>query len=210
MAADELISIFHTTDAGVLPLAEMALREAGVEYTVRRLGMDIRRAYTVAVTDFNNPLDPAEVLVHPNDARRARELLADLAGPNATVPAETDLPHGVEGSRDAGAPAEADVPAQVEDDLDVPVEVVQHVLPDDARIALMDAESGVSLGTISGAQLKVLIDRLEEESETSQRYYIDGPTLDMLTDQGTDAALIDVLRRALGGRDGVEIRWQAQ
>ena len=193
-----LVSVFRTTDAGLLPLAELALRGEFIEYTVRRFSADVRRAYGVNVTDFNNPLDPAEIVVASPDARRARDVLADLAGPNAMVPDEADLPEAPpdEAEAEAGTPAPDGEPGAR--------------VPPDARIALSDGETGMPLGTISGAQVQILIDRLEEESETSRHYYIDGPTIDMLVDQGADQALIDVLRRALGGRAGVEIRWAAQ
>jgi processive 1,2-diacylglycerol beta-glucosyltransferase len=190
-----LVTVFRTTDAGLLPLAEIALRGEFIEYTIRRPTTDIRRAYGVNVTDFNNPLDPAEIIVAAAEARRAREVLADLAGPNATVPAESELPDGPAGGEDeewASMPAEGEPGATVD----------PH-----ARIALTDGETGMPLGTITGAQLQVLIDRLEEESETSRHYYIDGPTIEMLADQGADPALIDVLRHALGSRPGLEIRW---
>jgi processive 1,2-diacylglycerol beta-glucosyltransferase len=192
------VSVFRTTDAGLLPLAELALRGEHIEYTVRRLSADVRRAYAVAVTDFNNPLDPAEILVTAHDAGRARDILADLAGSHATVPDEAGPPEAPPDERETEAGTSA------------PDGAPGARVPPDARIVLSDGETGMPLGTITGAQVQVLIDRLEEESETSRHYYIDGPTIDMLMDQRADPALVDVLRRALEGRAGVEIRWAAE
>jgi hypothetical protein len=64
------------------------------------------------------------------------------------------------------------------------------------------------VGSITEAELQVLIDRLEEESETDQDYYIDQPTIDMLGDGTATDHLMQMLRTALGSAEGVEIRWQ--
>jgi hypothetical protein len=64
------------------------------------------------------------------------------------------------------------------------------------------------VGSITEAELQVLIDRLEEESETDQDYYIDQPTIDMLGDGTATDHLMQLLRNALGSAEGVEIRWQ--
>ena len=74
-------------------------------------------------------------------------------------------------------------------------------------IELHDAERGTRLGTISDEQLQFLVDALEEESSTDKDYYISVDTVDMLEEDGADRQLIDILRRALGGREGVDIRW---
>lgn len=74
-------------------------------------------------------------------------------------------------------------------------------------IELHDAERGTRLGTISDEQLQFLVDALEEESSTDTDYYISVDTVDMLEEDGADRQLVDILRRALGGREGVDIRW---
>jgi hypothetical protein len=74
-------------------------------------------------------------------------------------------------------------------------------------IGLIDNESGKPIGTISEEQLKVLMDQLEEESTEDQDYYIDGTTLDWFEDERVDSALTALLRKALGSREGMEIRW---
>jgi hypothetical protein len=74
-------------------------------------------------------------------------------------------------------------------------------------IDLYNNETNELVGSITDAELQVLIDRLEEESETDQDYYIDQATIDLLGDGTATAHLLDVLRRALGSSDGVEVRW---
>jgi hypothetical protein len=74
-------------------------------------------------------------------------------------------------------------------------------------IELRDAERGTQLGTITDRQLKFLVDALEEESTGDQDYNISGDTIEMLEADGADADLIGLLRRALGGREGIDIRW---
>jgi processive 1,2-diacylglycerol beta-glucosyltransferase len=74
-------------------------------------------------------------------------------------------------------------------------------------IRLLDNESGKPIGTISEAQLKVLMDQLEEEGAEDQDYYIDGATLDWFEDEDIEPALTALLRKALGSREGMEIRW---
>lgn len=74
-------------------------------------------------------------------------------------------------------------------------------------IQLHDKDSDRLLAEISEAQLQFLIDHLEEESARDRDYYLDEATLAMLAEAGGDAALIETLRRALGGRPGMEIRW---
>jgi processive 1,2-diacylglycerol beta-glucosyltransferase len=51
------------------------------------------------------------------------------------------------------------------------------------------------------------MDALEEESDADRDYYIDGPTIDVLVGAGAREGLADLLRRAIGSREGVEVRW---
>lgn len=64
------------------------------------------------------------------------------------------------------------------------------------------------IGSITDAELQVLVDGLEEESSRDQDYYIDAATIDMLGDGRASDHLLGLLRTALGSSDGVEIRWQ--
>jgi hypothetical protein len=74
-------------------------------------------------------------------------------------------------------------------------------------IQLQDAESGAPIGPITDAQLEFLVDRLEEESPDDRDYYINHATVDAFEQEGADPGLVALLRKALGERDEMEIRW---
>ena len=74
-------------------------------------------------------------------------------------------------------------------------------------IRLTNNDTGAKIGEISDAQLQFLIDHLEEESLEDQDYYLHRATVDMLEEQGADAGLLEILRKALGEAEAVEIRW---
>jgi hypothetical protein len=74
-------------------------------------------------------------------------------------------------------------------------------------VQLFDKQTGAQIGSLSDEQFQFLVDRLEEESSTDDDYYLNRTTLDFLESEGADAAVIEVLRRALGDRDEAEIRW---
>jgi hypothetical protein len=75
-------------------------------------------------------------------------------------------------------------------------------------IDLFNATTNQLLGSITEADLKVLVDALEEESLQDQDYYIDSATIDVIADGKATEHLLALLRKALGERDGVDIRWQ--
>ena len=75
-------------------------------------------------------------------------------------------------------------------------------------IDLYDAATNQLVGTITEADLQVLMDALEEESSEDQDYYIDEATIDLLAVHEAPDGLLQLLRSALGSSDGVEIRWQ--
>ena len=72
---------------------------------------------------------------------------------------------------------------------------------------LYDAESGKLIGTITAEVLQFLFDQLEEEGVEDQDYYIDRTTLEWFEEHGANLHLTVLLREALGGRDGIDIRW---
>lgn len=74
-------------------------------------------------------------------------------------------------------------------------------------ITLRDKESGNTIGSISESDLEALIHALEEESSTDRDYYIQAATVDLLEQENASAALVELLRRSLTGREGVEIEW---
>lgn len=74
-------------------------------------------------------------------------------------------------------------------------------------IEVRDKSTAELLGTISDEDLQVLIDHLEETTSGDQDYYVDDATIDMLAQEGASASLTDFLRRALLGREGIDIEW---
>jgi hypothetical protein len=75
-------------------------------------------------------------------------------------------------------------------------------------IDLYNNETGQLIGSITEADLKHLVDVLEEESSDDQDYYIDQATLEVLGDGRATDHLMHLLRTALGSQEGIEIRWQ--
>ena len=75
-------------------------------------------------------------------------------------------------------------------------------------IDLYNATTNQLLGTITEADLQVLIDALEEEGVNDQDYFIDAPTIDVIADGKATEHLVGLLRKAVGSSDGVDIRWQ--
>lgn len=74
-------------------------------------------------------------------------------------------------------------------------------------IKLHDKETGAWLGTISEEQLQYLIDQLEEESGDDQDYYLNDVTISAMEESGADAGLIALLRKVMGDKEEIEIRW---
>jgi hypothetical protein len=74
-------------------------------------------------------------------------------------------------------------------------------------IDLYNKATNELLGSITEADLKVLVDALEEESSDDQDYYIDAATVDVIGDGRASDHLLKLLRTALGDSEGVDIRW---
>ena len=75
-------------------------------------------------------------------------------------------------------------------------------------IDLYNASTNQLIGSITEADLRVLIDGLEEESSEDRDYFIDEATIDLLADGRATEHLVSLLRAAVGSSDGVDIRWQ--
>jgi processive 1,2-diacylglycerol beta-glucosyltransferase len=75
-------------------------------------------------------------------------------------------------------------------------------------IDLYNAATGQLLGSITEPDLQVLVDALEEESMQDRDYYIDAATIDLIADGKATEHLVNLLRAALGAREGVDIRWK--
>jgi hypothetical protein len=74
------------------------------------------------------------------------------------------------------------------------------------RLFLKDGDR--LLGVVSDADVKMLIDELEETELADDDYFIDAPTVDILEAAGASSGLVSLLRGAIGSSDGVDIRWE--
>ena len=72
---------------------------------------------------------------------------------------------------------------------------------------IYDEATDTIYGTLDEMQLQFLMDHLEEESAEDTDFYINQATVDMLEQDGADAASVKLLRTALGGREDMDIRW---
>ena len=75
-------------------------------------------------------------------------------------------------------------------------------------ITLSVKDTGALLGTIDEADLRMLIDQLEEETEEDTDYYVTPPTIDLLEKNGASATLVRLLRQAVGDSEGVDVAWR--
>ena len=74
-------------------------------------------------------------------------------------------------------------------------------------VELKDKETGAPVGTITDEQFEFMMDQLVEEFEEDNDYYINQATLELFEEEGADVELLEVLKRALGPREEMEIRW---
>jgi inactivated superfamily I helicase len=74
-------------------------------------------------------------------------------------------------------------------------------------ISIHNKTTNSILGTINEADLQFLNAQLEEESSRDTDYFIDQATIDMLENAGGSAALISMLRLAVGTSEGIDISW---
>lgn len=74
-------------------------------------------------------------------------------------------------------------------------------------VKLYDKQTGAEVGTLTDDQFQFLVDHLEEESSDDDDYYLNRTTVDVLESEGADPALIQVLRRALGDREDMDLSW---
>jgi inactivated superfamily I helicase len=73
---------------------------------------------------------------------------------------------------------------------------------------IYNKKSGAVLGTVNESDIQCLVDVLEEEDSKDVDYYIDLATVDILEDNGASAALVQMLRSAIGAMEGIDIRWE--
>ena len=74
-------------------------------------------------------------------------------------------------------------------------------------VELFDKQTGAAVGTLTDDQFQYLVDHLEEESSEDEDYYVNRATVDILESEGAHPVLVEVLRRALGDREEMDLRW---
>jgi len=74
-------------------------------------------------------------------------------------------------------------------------------------VKLYEKDREQLVAELSDEQFQFLLDHLEEESEEDTDYYLSQDTLDYLEEEGGDPQMIEVLRKAMGGREDIEVRW---
>ncbi len=77
-------------------------------------------------------------------------------------------------------------------------------------IKIFNKETGEFIGYITESQLQFLIDHLEEESEEDVDYYINIPTIESFQEMGAEEGLLDVLKKGLGNKEEMEIRYEKE
>jgi hypothetical protein len=75
-------------------------------------------------------------------------------------------------------------------------------------VRLFDSDADTPIGEITEAQLDFLQEELIEESIDSYTYNLSPSALDSLENGGGDPVLIAMLRKALGGRSSMEVRYE--
>ena len=50
---------------------------------------------------------------------------------------------------------------------------------------------------------------LVDEDSQDRDYFVDKDTLDMLKDEGCDAAILEALEKSLGDREGIDVGWSS-
>jgi hypothetical protein len=75
-------------------------------------------------------------------------------------------------------------------------------------VKIFNNDSGELIGEITETQLQFLIDNLEEESEEDVDYYINIPTIESFEEKGAEPGLIEILKKGLGTKEEMEIRYE--
>lgn len=74
-------------------------------------------------------------------------------------------------------------------------------------VRIYDSDNESEIGTITEAQLDFLQEELIEESIDAYTFDVSGAAIDSLELNGGDTTLIAMLRRALGARSSMELRF---
>ena len=75
-------------------------------------------------------------------------------------------------------------------------------------ITLKNKDTGQFISSITEAELKYLIDELEEEHSEDTDYWLNRAQLEIMKDKGADPSFITMLESALGDSDDMEVIWE--
>jgi hypothetical protein len=73
-------------------------------------------------------------------------------------------------------------------------------------IRLYDNDDDSEIGRITEAQLDFLQEQLIEETLDANTYSLSAATVDSLEMNGADSDVVEMLRKAVGGRTSIELR----
>jgi hypothetical protein len=88
-----------------------------------------------------------------------------------------------------------------------PPKLSAQELPQRDAFKIYDVETAKYLGTLSHSQLKYLIERYSKWGQEPNDFFVLAEEPEMLGADNADPELVAFLRRALGGRGSMEIRW---
>ena len=74
---------------------------------------------------------------------------------------------------------------------------------------LYNVQTGELLGTVSASDVQTLINQLEEEHRTDNDYFINPTTIELLGVAGASHDLVNLLRKAVGNTEGIDVRYEA-
>jgi len=75
-------------------------------------------------------------------------------------------------------------------------------------IRLFDNENDKDLGSISDSQLEFLVENLVEEALDEYTYNLNSSVISYLEGIGAETELVGFLRRTLGSRSSMELRYE--
>jgi hypothetical protein len=177
-----LVAVLETAERALVTLAGAALEEEGIDHAIEQRGLAdqiLGQRWPPAVGETGEPF---ALLVRETDAGRAKQVIDALAN-------QPPLP---------AADAESAASPQA-----VPLQGSSN----ESGVALFDAATGVHVGTLSDAQFSQIEANLERESAGDDDYYLTPETVDLLSERGAGPEVVAVLRHALGGRPGMDLRW---
>lgn len=77
-------------------------------------------------------------------------------------------------------------------------------------IKLFDSDTEAEIGEISEDQLSFMMEHLVEETLDEFSWNLDPPAINSLESSGAEPALVALLRRALGSRTSMEVRYEPE